>query len=183
MAKASIITIIIVIVAIAIGWYLISPAFTTSEIDEESPLIIRDSLTSMTDHEKAEFDSAVEAMADQTNEMMDSTPMSSSTAQLLSQGTFKPRAHEVGGEALLIEDANGNKVLRFENFDTINGPNLHIYLSSSLGAGDSIDLGKIKATKGNVNYAIPDNIDTDKYNKVLIWCVPFNVLFSYADLQ
>ena len=46
-----------------------------------------------------------------------------------------------------------------------------------------IDLGIIKATKGNVNYEIPQDIDTTKYNKVLVWCKPFKVLFSYAELR
>jgi len=46
-----------------------------------------------------------------------------------------------------------------------------------------IDLGEIKATKGNVNYDIPEGTDLEKYNKVLVWCVPFRVLFSYSDLN
>ena len=75
------------------------------------------------------------------------------------------------------------RILRFEDFETINGPELHIYLSSELGDERFIDLGKIKATKGNVNYDIPAGIDTSKYNKVLVWCKPFSVLFSYAELS
>jgi len=179
MVKIGIIVIIIAIVAIVAGWYLISPAFQTTEINEESPLIIRDSMTTMTDEELAEFEEAVDAMSDQTIEMSDSMP---SSAQLISEGIFKPRAHEVAGSALLIEQ-NGQKILRFEDFETINGPNLHIYLSSELGDSDFVDLGRIKATKGSVNYDIPAGTDTEKYNKVLVWCVPFKVLFSYADLE
>ena len=52
-----------------------------------------------------------------------------------------------------------------------------------MGDDDFIDLGKIKATKGNVNYDIPEGVDTDKYNKVLVWCVPFGVIFSYSELK
>jgi len=43
--------------------------------------------------------------------------------------------------------------------------------------------GKIKGTKGNVNYEIDRGVDLEKYDKVLVWCVPFGVLFSYADLE
>ncbi|MBD3318840.1 hypothetical protein GF342_02935, partial [Candidatus Woesearchaeota archaeon] len=85
------------------------------------------------------------------------------------------------GKALLIETAEGN-ILRFEDFETINGPNLHIYLSANLDDTDYVDLGELKATTGSVNYNIPDGTDTDKYHYVLVWCVPFEVLFSYADL-
>ena len=85
------------------------------------------------------------------------------------------------GKALLIS-ADAKKVLRFEDFETINGPNLHIYLSTELGNGDFIDLGEIKGTKGSFNYNLDSSIDTEKYNKVLVWCVPFGVLFSFADI-
>ena len=58
-------------------------------------------------------------------------------------------------------------------------------LKSSIGLRSKgyIDLGKIKATKDNVNYDVPESVDTNKYNKVLVWFVPFRVLFSYAELK
>ncbi len=103
------------------------------------------------------------------------------TVQILSQADFVANKHEVQGQALLIQSAE-EKILRFENFQTVNGPNLHIYLSADLQAQDYIDLGPILATKGNVNYKLPSNIDYNKYNQVLVWCVPFKVLFSHAQL-
>ena len=101
--------------------------------------------------------------------------------QILSQADFVANKHEVQGQALLIQ-SDEEKILRFENFQTVNGPNLHIYLSADLQAQDYIDLGPILATKGNVNYKLPSNIDYNKYNQVLVWCVPFKVLFSHAQL-
>ena len=97
-------------------------------------------------------------------------------------GYFIPSAHEVSGKALIL-DAPEGKVLRFEDFETVNGPDLFIYLSSDLTNDDFIDLGEIKATKGNVNYILPENIDLEKYNKVLVWCRAFRVLFSYTELK
>ncbi|HEX9741076.1 MAG TPA: DM13 domain-containing protein [Ignavibacteriaceae bacterium] len=114
-------------------------------------------------------------------ELPGDTGMTSQEMSLLS-GDFIPSAHEVSGMALVI-DENGKKILRFENFETVNGPNLHIYLATDLSVTDYIDLGEIRATKGNVNYEIPDGIDLEKYNVVVIWCVPFKVLFSYAELS
>ena len=180
MKKSTIfIGIIVIILILVVAWYLISPAFKTIETNEESPLVIKDAMTTITDSEKSEFDAAVDVAKDQVTEMSDSMP---SSAVLISEGNFKPGAHEVKGKALLIKD-NEKPILRFEDFETINGPDLHIYLSSELGDSDYIDLGKIKATKGNVNYEVPSGTDTTKYNKVLVWCVPFRVLFSYAELQ
>ena len=103
-------------------------------------------------------------------------------SKLILSGELQPKAHEVAGKVLILEQDN-KKILRFENFETINGPDLRIYLSTDLSAKDYVDLGEIKATKGNVNYEIDDSIDLEKYNKVLIWCRAFSVLFSYADLN
>jgi len=168
--------VIAIIVILAIAWYLIFPLFNVIEVQEDIP--INDAMDAMSAEEKAEFNEAVDAMKDQIIEMSDVMPV----ASVIAQGAFKPRAHEVEGKALFIE-VDGKQILRFEDFETINGPRLHIYLSSDVGDDDFIDLGKIKATRGNVNYELPENIDLEKYNKVLVWCVPFRVLFSYASLE
>ena len=179
MKRGTIIVIVIAaIIALAAAWYLISPAFISIERDEPSPVFL-DDLEAMSDEKKAEFDVAVAQAQANTSEILIDMP---SAATTLKEADFKERAHEVEGKAILIEQ-DGKQILRFENFETINGPNLHIYLSSDLGSGDYIDLGKIKATKGNINYEVPEGTDLSKYNKVLVWCVPFRVLFSYADLS
>ena len=98
------------------------------------------------------------------------------------QGDFQPKAHDVKGNASVPETESG-KILRFENFETINGPDLRIYLSADLEAKDFIDLGPIKGTQGNINYFLPANVDLNRYNKVLVWCRAFHVLFSYAELR
>jgi hypothetical protein len=170
--------VVVILIILVVGWYLISPAFEIVEVDEVSPLEIKDAMLTMDDARRAEFDKAVDDLSGEIIEMEENMD---SGAALLAEGVFKERAHDVSGRALLIDD-NGKRILRFENFDTINGPNLHIYLSSELGDDDFVDLGEIKATKGNVNYEISDDVDLEKYNKVLVWCVPFRVLFSYAEL-
>jgi hypothetical protein len=139
--------ILLVVIALSLGWYLLSPLLKNKTLDDASPI---------------------------------SENTSSSVGTL--QGVFKAGEHDVAGEALLVT-MEGETTLRFENFDTVNGPNLHIYLASDLSAKDYIDLGAIRATTGNINYEVPEGIDTTKYNKVLVWCVPFSVLFSYAELQ
>jgi hypothetical protein len=172
---------IALIIILPVAYYLISPIFRVIEVQEQSPLInskIKDSMNAMDSATKAEFEKQVDLMKNQITVTDDSMP----AAELISQGAFKARAHEVEGKALLVRDKD-KRILRFEDFETINGPNLHIYLSSELGDDDFLDLGKIKATKGNVNYEIPENVDLERYSKVLVWCVPFGVLFSYAELN
>ena len=73
--------------------------------------------------------------------------------------------------------------IRYENFSTIDGPELRVYLSRDLGARDYIDLGLRKGTRGNINYSVPENVDINDYKYVLHWCRPFRVLFNYADIE
>ena len=102
--------------------------------------------------------------------------------KIISEGNFVASAHDVAGKTVII-DINGKKILRFEDFDTINGPDLRIYLSKDNDASDIVDLGAIRGTKGNINYDIPDGVDVSKYNHVLVWCRAFRVLFSYAVVK
>lgn len=193
-----IIIVLAIVVGIPLGWYTLAPFFRVVKKDDASPLssqavnqqgpVIGDSFDEMkNDPEmKKKFDEAV-AQANQMTETQKqaltmSDPMPTTGPRLLAQADLVPRAHDVKGRAILIE-ADGKKILRFEGLETIDGPNLHVFLASDLGNADSIDLGRRKATEGNVNYELPAGIDTAKYNKVLYWCVPFRVLFSYAELQ
>ena len=147
-------TIILALLIIApIAYYLISPLFIVVEMNEDLPL-----------GEKSISEISKES--------------------ILLRGNFVPSAHEATGDAILIE-GNGKKILRFEDFEVLNGPDLHVWLVPDLNfpEDDYIDLGRLKATKGNINYEISEEIDFEKYDKVIIWCVPFKVLFGYADLN
>jgi uncharacterized protein YxeA len=142
---------ILLVVVVGIGYYTLSPFWNNNELNEDSPLIqnqeeftvIKDNLDTMDDVTMSEFKAKVEAMKDKTIVMTDAGP---SRAKLLAQGNFKPRAHDVAGKALLIEK-DGQKIVRFENFETINGPDVDIYLASELSDDDIVNLGDLKATK------------------------------------
>ena len=91
--------------------------------------------------------------------------------------------HDAQGDTYTIPLEDGSNVLRLENFQSTNGPDLYVYLSTDDYASEFVNLGELKANKGNQNYEIPDNTDLDKYNKVLIWCKAFGVLFGSAELS
>ncbi len=90
--------------------------------------------------------------------------------------------HDAQGDAYTIPLKDGNTVLRLENFRSTNGPDLYVYLSADIDAKDFVNLGSLKANQGDQNYDIPDGVDLDKYNKVLVWCKPFGVLFGSAEI-
>ena len=102
------------------------------------------------------------------------------------QGTFVgvgDGIHDAQGMAKIISLENGNNVLRLENFKATNGPDLYVYLAADKMASKFVSLGELKANNGNQNYDIPEDTDLKQYNKVLIWCKTFGVLFGSADLS
>jgi len=90
--------------------------------------------------------------------------------------------HPASGTIRIINTDNQNYI-RYENFKTINGPDIFVYLAKDLGAKEYINLGAVKATEGNVNYEIPNNVNVNEYRYVMVWCKAFGVLFNYADLS
>ncbi len=90
--------------------------------------------------------------------------------------------HDAQGNAYTIPLDDGGNVLRLENFKSTNGPDLFVYLATDDNASEFVNLGELKANQGNQNYDIPEGTDLEKYNKVLIWCKAFSVLFGSAEL-
>ena len=154
--------IIVVIVVGAASVYAISPYFTESTIDEAIPT-----------------GAITQSKMEDKETMMEETMMSYS-------GIFMgvgDGIHDAQGDAHTIPLEDGSTVLRLENFISTNGPDLFVYLSTDENASEFINLGGLKANKGNQNYEIPDGTDLSKYNKVLIWCKSFSVLFGSAELS
>lgn len=97
------------------------------------------------------------------------------------KGDFVSGAHQTSGIASIDQ---GKSTLTLTNFKTDSGPDLNIYLTTSLSTitSDFKDLGDIKGVKGNYTYDLPDNVDYTLYKFVIVWCVDFDVNFGYAVL-
>ena len=110
---------------------------------------------------------------------------------VLSSGSFHSAAHETKGAASIYQLADGKRVLRFTNFETSNGPDVHVYLVAANDASDSetvkkagfLELGSIKGNIGDQNYDVPADADLAKYRAVTIWCKRFSVNFGTAPLM
>ncbi len=99
-------------------------------------------------------------------------------------GSFTSGAHPTSGTAVVLGNGTNQRFLRFEAFETDNGPDLNVYLvnSSTGDVSDYVDLGDLKGNIGEQNYEIPDQVDLDVYDQVVIWCVRFGVGFGDAEL-
>lgn len=96
--------------------------------------------------------------------------------------------HQGSGQATIFQQGD-QRVLRFENFEVTNGPDLHVLLAAnpnptgSSELGEYIDLGSLKGNIGNQNYEIPADVDLSQYQSVVIYCKPFHVVFATATLN
>ncbi len=208
----SILIIIAIVIGLPVAWYLLSPLWRTMVVNDPSPIISVSDTTApdsvpplpVSVHHTPEPTPAPapapiplppEKESPAPTPQVPPTappaptppppapvPTPAPQARVISQGNFVPQAHSVAGQVLLI-DNQGKKILRFENFESTNGPDVRVYLSTGYDIRDAVELSSLKATSGNVNYDVPAGVDTATYNKVLIWCRPFRVLFSSADLK
>ena len=110
---------------------------------------------------------------------------------VLASGSFHSVAHDTKGTTSVYQLADGKRILRFTNFETSNGPDVHVYLVAANDANDSetvkkagfLELGSLKGNIGDQNYDIPANADLARYRAVTIWCKRFSVNFGTAPLN
>ena len=87
MNTKTILIVIVILIAIAAAWYLVSPAFIVKELDEISPLEVKDAMLTMDAATKAEFEQQVEKMKE--IEVVSSEEMPSQP-KVIARGEFMP---------------------------------------------------------------------------------------------
>ncbi len=177
---------------LAFGVFGIHTAFIDDEVSESNPFAASEGASGRPEDATsaelaADMNDAMEGV--EASEANDEMPeMTTDEIVTLGEGLFEGRSHPAVGTAKVISDGS-QSFLRFENFETDNGPDLNVYLSAApLGADsgeyddDFIDLGDLKGNVGDQNYELPDGVDLDRYQTVVIWCVRFGVAFGAAPL-
>ena len=162
-----------VIVLAGAGWYLGSPLFIRTTLNEALPTAAP----------------AVTAAATQA------APTGAATAAptvagpvVLAQGElqFVDDIHNGKGPVRLVS-VGSSTLVRFEDVMITNAPDVHVYLSRESGGkwsdSTSLYLGALKATDGSFNYDVPANADLSVYKSVVVWCRAFAVLITWADLK
>jgi hypothetical protein len=125
------------------------------------------------------------------NETMPTATTTNGARKVLASGSFHSVAHDSSGDASVYQLADGKRILRFTNFKTSNGPDVHVYLVAANDASDSdtvkkagfLELGSLKGNIGDQNYELPADLDLAKYRAVTIWCKRFSVNFGTAPLS
>ncbi|MBN6035434.1 DM13 domain-containing protein [Amycolatopsis sp. 195334CR] len=170
------------LVVAAAGLWAFQPwkAFTRSTVDEALPVAV----TSQAPPQP------VATAPEQPARSAQPEPPKPPEPKDLATGEFVSQEHDTSGKARVVDLGDGNRVLRLEGFSTSDGPDVHVWLSAATAGGEwgkyddgaVVKLGKIKATDGNQNYAIPADAKLTGLQSVVIWCDRFNVAFGSAPL-
>lgn len=173
------------IVVLAVGWWLGSPLFLDKEVNEEFPLSASAEIPAdqtQASVEKEMTDAAEAPTVEMTEDMPEEGPVALASGVFAGADDF----HEGSGRVTLYELEDGSRILRFEDFDVTNGPDLHVLAVPNANPTDRddldgyVDLGKLKGNVGNQNYEIP--VEVVDIGSVVIYCQPFHVLFATATL-
>jgi hypothetical protein len=199
--------------AAAFGFWTISPLFINRQINEEFPIssapptaqalataqaapaisqaaptaLIAQQPTAAAMQEKETVAPVVSAPQAPAATAAPSEPIA------LSAGSFTriDDLHQAEGSATIYQLPDGKRVLRLENFNSANGPDLLVSLSghpmprsSDQAHGQGyVELAALKANQGNQNYDIPDDLNLSRFKSVVIYCRAFSVVFSTAELM
>ena len=109
---------------------------------------------------------------------------SASPATLAKGELVRISVADYGSGTVRILQVGTDRVLRFENVDIAGAPDMYVYLSDRDDGkpGTFVDLGKLKATNGSFNYAVPASVDLAAIRSVVVWCRQFTVTVTYAVL-
>ena len=92
--------------------------------------------------------------------------------------------HAGSGNAEVVDRGDGDRVLTLTDLDVDPGPDVDVLLSASPeNIDDAVNLGGLKGSSGNQEYAIPADTDVGRYSNVVLWCNPFTVRIAVAELD
>ena len=111
-------------------------------------------------------------------------PVDTTMAMSRFSGTFGNGPYGVvTGSARIYLKNNNQYILALENFNSSNGPDLHVYLSKEVLPVNYIDLGRLQSVSGNQQYPLTGSINLSEYKYALIHCQQYNHLFGSAELK
>lgn len=165
----------LVVVGALLGWYLISPLFVDRRVVEELP-------SAPVAAGGRESPSASTAAAGSEGP---SAPVRGDRMRVAG-GSLSGIGHRASGSVALYNLGDGSHVVRLEEVDIQNGPDLFVYLVPQPGQQDDaggVNIGRLKGNQGSHNYVVPPDVEVREFATVLIWCRAFSTPFADATLS
>ena len=167
MSRTALVVTLAALIIVPFGWWTLSPLVFDEVVDEEFA-----------------YDATM------TPEASDEPEAPQPAAEVLVEGSFvgADRVHNGTGTARIIATKN-ETVLRLEDFEVTNGPDLYVLLSESAtptdheSLGEYLELAELKGNIGNQTYTLPAGINPAQYQSVVVYCKAFSVVFATATLS
>lgn len=177
-------TVLAAVAVVVVVWFQPQKLFQDTEVNEPAPeAMAGDAMAKEDDAMEKEDD----AMAEE-DDAMEKDAMAEEAMTLT--GDFRSIDHATEGTLTVARADEGRYYARLEDFETENGPDLFVYLSTAPASvkgreyvEDFVNLGRLKGNIGNQNYFLPEGIDLEKYRSVVIWCRRFSSAFGSAPLE
>lgn len=145
---------LVIILALILGYWLISPFWRTEIVSESLPLA-----------------TGPESEANLPNIVKQGS------------FTGFDKVHNGSGTATILS-IEGKNYVRFEDdFMVNNGPDLYVGMGANGKYIKGSELALLKGNVGSQNYEIPETIDLASIDEIWIWCKAFSVPFARAVLQ
>ena len=206
--------VVVAIPVLAFAWWLGSPLFIDRVVDEPFPraamavvpadmtaeeveeiMLDAASTDAPADEEMPEMAAAStattaapegEAPTTTTLPPAPAGPVALASGALMDADSF----HKGSGQVILYQLEDGSRIIRLEDIEVTNGPQLHVYLTpvhglrgrDHLQEAGFVDLGPLKGNIGSQNYEVPADYVVPEQLTLVIYCVPFHVVFTTAEL-
>lgn len=180
---------------VAVSWWLLSPYFVDDVVDDRFETSIEAAGTppappadTVAPPTTPPAPGATASPAPTSTTAAPATAPPPAGPVLIGVGEFVGLAgHDGTGDAGFFRLDDGSHVLRFENFDIENGPELHVYVNAGADqyspGDDSIYLGRLRGNVGDQTYELPPEFSAAPGDwTVLVWCRPFSVEFVGATV-
>jgi hypothetical protein len=174
-----IIVTIITVAILAVAYWLLSPLWRKTYVNESLPVSVNSQV-----EQGAPIETGSETVT-QSATVTTPNQVKSPAITTLKTGTFTgfDRLHNGSGTASLIQ-VDGKYFIRFESdFTVTNGPDLFVGFGNNGVYAKGSEIAKLKGTDGAQNYELPADFDPNNYGEVWVWCKAFAVPFAKAELK
>lgn len=123
-------------------------------------------------------------------------------AQPIARGNFEPSLDVVrrsAGKVTLYRSADGSLLLRFDDFDVTNAPQMAVYLVAidkppvdlktvikkedfDIGGISHFEVGPLLGTHGNQQFDLPRELPITSYQSVVIYSESLHIVYAFATL-
>jgi hypothetical protein len=124
-------------------------------------------------------------------------------AQIIARGKFDPPLDAVrraGGRVTLYRSADGSLLLRFDDFDVTNAPQMAVYLVATstppidlktqikkedfdIGGVSHFEVGPLLGSHGNQQFDLPRELPITSYQSVVIYSESLRIVYAFAELS